>query len=187
MLMLSDKMESGKASEHERALYDTTLKALAEQNWRASVPQPSDAFNPLGDQFFGALGTLALGATGGLAGGALASGGLGLTGTLGAGGTLAGTAGTGASVLGGALQEPWLQKVGLGLGAAGGAAGGLGGLANLWGTGVTLLGDVSKLLAASARSPARRGRRAAMRNSSRPRNIWASPDRRGVRGTGSPR
>ena len=87
---------------------------MAEQTYRSVVPQASDVFNPLGDQFFGALGTLALGATGGLAGGALAAGG-GLASTLGSLGTLAGTAGTGARVLGQATDQEWLQKLGMGL------------------------------------------------------------------------
>ena len=144
-LQIKDKLDSGIATDQEKALFQGVMQMGGDWDYRAST-QASDAFNPLGDNLLGALGVLGLGATGGLAAGALAGGGLGLAGTLGAGGTLAGIGGTGASVLGGALQEPILQKIGLGLGALGGAAGGLGGLANLWQTGVNSLGDVSKLL-----------------------------------------
>ena len=151
MLSLAERIESGKASEQERSLFDKTYAMLADQTYRSVVPQASDAFNPLGDQFFGALGTIALGASGGLAGGALAGGGLGLGGTLAAGGTLAGTAGTGASVIGGALDEPILQKAGTALGALGAVAGGAGGLANLWGTGVQNLSDAARLASSAGR------------------------------------
>ena len=151
MLTLAEKLESGRATPQEAQLFETTYKHLADQNWRASVPQASDAFNPLGDNLMGALGILGFGATGGLAAGALAGGGLGLAGTLGAGGTLAGTAGTGASVLGGALHEPGLQRAGLYLGALGGLAGGAGSLANLWGTGVQNLTDAARLASGAGR------------------------------------
>ena len=123
MLALRDKAQAGTATPQERALYEQVRGMAQDWNYRASVPQASDAFNPLGDNLFGALGTLALGATGGLAGGALAAGG-GLASTLGSLGTLSGIAGTGAGVLGQATDQEWLQRLGMGLGAAGGIAGG---------------------------------------------------------------
>jgi hypothetical protein len=43
------------------------------------------------------------------------------------------------------MDQEWLQKLGLGLGAAGGIAGGVGGLANAWNTGVTSLSDAARL------------------------------------------
>ena len=144
MLSLQDKLRQGTATDQERELYATTHRGLADQTYRSVVPQASDAFNPLGDQFFGALGMLGLGATGGLAGGALAAGG-GLASTLGSLGTLAGIGGTAASALGGEMDQEWLQKLGLGLGAVGGIAGGVGGLANLWGTGINSLSDAAQL------------------------------------------
>lgn len=150
MLTLQDKMRQGQATDQERELYQTTERMLRDQNWRASVPQESDRFSMLGDNLFGALGTLALGATGGLAGGALAAGG-GLASTLGSLGTLSGIAGTGAGVLGQATDQPWLQKLGMGLGAAGGIAGGIGGLANLWSSGVSSLGDAARLASNAGR------------------------------------
>ena len=145
MLTLQDKIDQGTASPQERALFQTTYANLADQNWRASVPQPSDAFSPLGDNLFSALGILGLGATGGLAAAPLFAGGAGLATTLGSLGTLSGIAGTGAGVLGGATGQDWLSKIGLGLGAAGGILGGLGGLSSLWGTGVQSLSDAAKL------------------------------------------
>ena len=151
LLTLQDKMRSGTATPQESELFKTTYTMLADQNWRASVPQESDA-QPfgLGDNLFGALGTLALGATGGLAGGALAAGG-GLASTLGSLGTLAGVAGTGAGVVGQATDQEWLEKLGLGLSAAGGIAGGAGGLANLWNTGITSVSDAAKLASNAGR------------------------------------
>jgi hypothetical protein len=150
MLTLQDRMRSGQATGQERELFQATYKALMDQNYRASVPQESDAFSMLGDNLFGALGTLALGATGGLAGGALAAGG-GLASTLGSLGTLSGIAGTGASVLGQATDQEWLERLGLGLGAAGGLAGGVGGLANLWSSGVNSLTDAARLASNAGR------------------------------------
>jgi hypothetical protein len=144
MLTLQDKMRQGTATPQERSLFDTTYKALVDQNWRASTPQASDAFSPLGDNLMSALGILGIGATGGLAGGALAAGG-GLASTLGSLGTLSGIAGTGAGVLGQATDQDWLSQLGLGLGIAGGLAGGLGGLSNLWSSGVGSLSDAAKL------------------------------------------
>jgi hypothetical protein len=117
----------------------------ADWNERASVPQASDAFNPLGDQLFGALGVLGLGATGGLAAAPLFAGGAGLATTLGSLGTLSGIAGTGAGVLGQALDQPWLRNIGLGLGTVGGLAGGIGGLANVFSGGVKSLSDAARL------------------------------------------
>ena len=151
MLTLRSKMESGQASEQEQQLFTTTLAALRDQDFRARVPQESDRFSIMGDNLLSALGVLGLGATGGLAAGALAGGGLGLAGTLGSAGTLAGIAGTGASTLGSALQQPWLQKAGLALGALGGVAGGAGGLANLWGTGINSLTDAARLASSAGR------------------------------------
>lgn len=145
MLTLREKMAQGTATPQESELFKTAYTLLADQNYRASVPQESDQFNPLGDQFFGALGVLGLGATGGLAAAPLAAGGAGLATTLGSLGTLSGIAGTAAGALGGEMDQDWLRKVGLGLGAAGGIAGGVGGLANLASTGVNSLSDVARL------------------------------------------
>jgi hypothetical protein len=152
LLTLQDRMRSGTATPQERDLFKTTYTNLANQHWRASVPQESDA-QPfgIGDNLIGALGTLALGATGGLAAAPLAAGGAGLTTTLGSLGTLAGVAGTAASTLGSEMDEEWLQKLGLGLGAAGGIAGGVGGLAKLWSSGVTSLSDAARLASTAGR------------------------------------
>jgi hypothetical protein len=146
MLTLREKMASGTATPQESELFKTAYTMLADQNWRASVPQESDA-NPfgIGDNLFGALGTLALGATGGLAAAPLAAGGAGLATTLGSLGTLSGIAGTAAGVLGAEMDQDWLRKAGLGLGAVGGLAGGVGGLANLASTGINSLSDVARL------------------------------------------
>ena len=145
MLTLQDRMRQGQASPQERALYQTTERMLRDQNYRASVPQASDAFSVLGDNLLGSLGVLALGATGGMAAAPLAAGGASLATTLGSLGTLSGIAGTGAGALGQEMDLPWLQRLGMGLGAVGGIAGGVGGLANLWGTGVQSLGDAARL------------------------------------------
>jgi hypothetical protein len=145
MLTLRDKIMQGQASAQERGLYNTFLAQMREQDVRANVPQASDAFNPLGDQFFGALGVLGLGATGGLAAAPLFAGGAGLATTLGSLGTLSGIAGTGAGVLGQATDQPWLRNLGLGLGIAGGLAGGIGGLSNVLGSGVHSLSDAARL------------------------------------------
>jgi hypothetical protein len=151
MLTLVDKLEQGQATPQERALFETTYKALGDQNWRASVPQESDQFSIMGDNLLSALGVLGLGATGGLAAAPLFAGGAGLATTLGSLGTLSGIAGTGAGVLGQATDQPWLQKLGMGLGAAGGIAGGLGGLSNLWSSGVSSLGDAARLASNAGR------------------------------------
>jgi hypothetical protein len=151
MFGMRQRLQQGTATDQERELFGTTLRNLSEQTYRSVVPQESDAFNPLGDQFFGALGTLALGATGGLAAAPLAAGGAGLTTTLGSLGTLAGTAGTAAGALGQEMDQDWLTKLGMGLGAAGGIAGGIGGLANLASTGVQSLGDAARLASNAGR------------------------------------
>lgn len=152
MLQLADKMERGQASADERALFQDVYKMAGDWNWRATVPQESDA-NPfgLGDNLFGALGTMALGATGGLAAAPLAAGGAGLATTLGSLGTLAGVGGTAAGALGQEMDIDWLRKAGLGLGAAGGIAGGIGGLANLASTGVNSLSDAARLASNAGR------------------------------------
>ena len=149
-LQIKDKLDRGTATDQEKALFEGVMSMGADWNTRASVPQASDAFNPLGDQLFGALGTIALGATGGLAGGALAAGG-GLASTIGSLGTLSGIAGTGASVLGQATDQPWLSKAGQVLGAVGGLAGGASGLANLWGTGINSLSDAARLASSAGK------------------------------------
>ena len=151
MLTLQDKMRSGQATPQESDLFKTAYTMLADQNYRASVPQASDAWNPLGDQFFSALGVLGLGATGGLAAAPLAAGGAGLTTTLGSLGTLAGIGGTAAGALGQEMDQDWLKKLGMGLGAAGGIAGGIGGIANLAGSGINSLGDAARLASNAGR------------------------------------
>ena len=146
-LRLREHMDAGTASAQERQLYGDLMEMAYGWQQRASKPDP---WNPLGDQLFGALGTLALGATGGLAGGALAAGG-GLASTIGSLGTLSGIAGTGASVLGQATDQPWLSKAGQVLGAVGGLAGGASGLANLWGTGINSLSDAARLASSAGK------------------------------------
>jgi hypothetical protein len=145
MLGIRDKMDAGTATPQERQLFQQVAGMAADWNERASVPQASDAFNPLGDQLFGALGVLGLGATGGLAAAPLFAGGAGLATTLGSLGTVSGIAGTGAGVLGQALDQPWLRNIGLGLGVAGGLAGGIGGLTNVLSGGVKSLSDAARL------------------------------------------
>ena len=151
MLGIRQRIQAGTATPQERQLFDTTYKNLAEQTYRSVVPQASDAFSPLGDNFMGALGVLALGASGGLAAAPLVAGGAGLATTLGSLGTLSGIAGTGAGVVGQATDQEWLQKLGMGLGAAGGIAGGIGGLANLASTGVNSLSDAARLASNAGR------------------------------------
>ena len=150
-LQIKDKLDRGTATEQEKALFEGVMSMGADWNTRASVPQASDAFNPLGDQLFGALGTIALGATGGLAAAPLFAGGAGLATTLGSAGTLAGIGGTGISTLGGALKEPLLQRAGQVLGAVGGLTGGASGLANLWGTGINSLSDAARLASSAGK------------------------------------
>jgi hypothetical protein len=158
VLSLRDKLEAGQATPQERALYNQVVGMAGDWNYRASVPQASDAFSPLGDNLMGALGVLGLGATGGLAAAPLFAGGAGLATTLGSLGTLSGIAGTGAGVLGQALDQPWLRNVGLGLGIAGGLAGGLGGLSNVLGSGVNTLGDAARLAQSAGRITGSLGR-----------------------------
>lgn len=145
MLSIADRIAQGTATPQERQLLEQTRAYDTDWNLRASLPQPSDAFSVLGNDLFGPLSVLALGATGGLAAAPLFAGGAGLATTLGSLGTLSGIAGTGAGVLGGATDQDWLSKLGLGLGAAGGILGGLSGLSSLWGTGVQSLSDAAKL------------------------------------------
>ena len=65
MLTLQDRIEQGTATPQERDLFQTTYTSLVDQNWRASVPQASDA-NPfgMGDQFMMALAALTAAAGG---------------------------------------------------------------------------------------------------------------------------
>lgn len=151
MLSVRDKMAQGTATPQERQLFDETARMAMDWDYRATVPQASDAFNPLGDQLFGALAILGTGATAGLAAAPLLAGGAGLATTLGSLGTLAGTAGGWASTIGGATGQDWLAKAGLGLGALGGVLGGVGGLANLWGTGVQSLSDAARLASSAGK------------------------------------
>ena len=150
-LQIKDKLDRGTATDQEKALFEGVMSMGADWDYRASTPQASDAFNPLGDQLFGALGTIALGATGGLAAAPLFAGGAGLATTLGSAGTLAGIAGTGASTLGAATDQPWLKRAGQVLGAVGGLAGGASGLANLWGTGIHSLSDAARLASSAGK------------------------------------
>lgn len=140
MLTLAGKLEQGTATPQERALFQTTYTQLADQNYRASVPQASDA-NPfgLGDNLVGALSILGLGAG---AGAALAPLAAGSALTLGSAAGLAGTAGTFTGMMGQALDEDWLRKAGIAMGAAGGLAG----AGSLLTQGLTSVGDVAKLL-----------------------------------------
>jgi hypothetical protein len=158
VLTLRDKLEAGKASTQERDLYRKVVGMAGDWDYRASVPQASDAFNPLGDNLIGALGVLGLGATGGLAAAPLFAGGAGLATTLGSLGTLSGIAGTGAGVLGHATNQPWLRNLGLGLGIAGGLAGGIGGLTNVLGGGIHSLSDAARLAQSAGRITGSLGR-----------------------------
>ena len=158
MLSIADRMDAGTATPQERQLYQQMMSYDTDWGLRASLPQASDAFNPLGNDLFGPLSVLAMGATGGLAGGALAAGGLGLASTLGSLGTLAGVAGTGAGVIGQATDQDWLSQLGLGLGIAGGLAGGLGGLSSLWSSGVNSLSDAAKLASSAGKITGSLGR-----------------------------
>jgi hypothetical protein len=158
LLTLRDKMQAGQANPQEADLYQRTVAQLRDQQYRASVPQASDAFSPLGDNLFSALGVLGLGASGGLAAAPLFAGGAGLATTLGSLGTLAGVAGTGAGVLGQALDQPWLRNVGLGLGIAGGLAGGIGGLTSTLSGGVSSLSDAARLASSAGKVTGALGR-----------------------------
>ena len=152
MLTVREKMKNGTATPQERSLFQETARTAADWDFRASVPQESDA-NPfgMGDQLFGALFTLGLGATGGLAAAPLLAGGASLGTTLGSLGTLAGTAGSIGNLVAPAIDQDWWSRLTQGLGAAGGIAGGVGGLANLWGTGIQGLGDAARLASNAGR------------------------------------
>jgi hypothetical protein len=158
VLSLRDKLEAGQASPQERDLYRKVVGMAGDWDYRASVPQASDTFNPLGDNLLGALGVLGLGSTGGLAAAPLFAGGAGLATTLGSVGTLAGVAGTGAGVLGQALDQPWLRNLGLGLGLAGGLAGGIGGLSSVLGGGINTVADAARLAQSAGRITGSLGR-----------------------------
>lgn len=138
MLTVRDKLTRGQASAEERALFDETRRMAADWDYRASVPQASDAFNPLGDQFFGALGMLGMGAGAGAALAPLYAG-AGLT--LGSAAGLAGTAGGFTSMMGEALDNEALRKAGGALG----MLGGLSGMGNILSKGISSLGDVLSL------------------------------------------
>ena len=139
MLHLKDKIAHGYATPQERQLYHEVATMAADWDWRASVPQESDA-NPfgMGDNLFGALMMLGMGASGGAAGAALATGGL----TLGSAGGLAGAASGLTSMFGQALDSKALQQAAMALGFGGGAAG----LTALLSSGVSSVGDVLKLV-----------------------------------------
>jgi hypothetical protein len=164
MLGLRDKINAGSATDAERSLFEDVRKADAYQNWVASTPQPSDAFNPLGDQFMMALNALtmavggagsfgAFGAAGaGAAGAGAGSSVLGIpTSTLAQAGMLGGYGAQGAGMLGTALQQPWLTRLAGALGAASGLAGGVAGLGNLAASGVQNVSDVGRLLQSTGR------------------------------------
>jgi len=158
MLGIRDKMDAGTATPQERQLFQQVFRMAADWDYRASVPQASDVGFGLGDNLFGALGVLGLGATGGLAAGALAAGGASLASTLGSIGTLSGIAGTGAGVVGQAIDQPWLRNLGLGLGIAGGLAGGIGGLSNVFSSGVNSLSDAARLASSAGKVTGALGR-----------------------------
>jgi hypothetical protein len=158
MLGIRDRMQQGQATDQEQALFQQMMAQLTEQNWRANVPQPSDAFSLFGDNLMGALAVLGMGATGGMAAAPLFAGGASLATTLGSLGTLGGLAGTGASVVGGATGQDWLAKLGMGLGIAGGLAGGIGGLTNVLGSGVSSLGDAARLASSAGKVTGALGR-----------------------------
>ena len=138
MLQLKDKLDAGTATRHERDLYSQVMGMASDWNWRASVPQASDAFNPLGDNLVGALGMLGMGAGAGAALAPLYAG-AGLT--LGSAAGLAGTAGGFTSMMGEATGNEALSK-------AGGALsmlGGLSGMGNILSKGISSIGDVLSL------------------------------------------
>jgi hypothetical protein len=165
MLGLRDKLRAGTATDAERTLFEEVRHADAYQHWVASTPQPSDAFNPLSNEFFIALNALsgavggaasfgAFGAAGAAGAGAGAAGGsvLGIpTSTLATLGTVGGYGAQGAGMLGTALQQPWLTRLAGALGAASGLAGGVAGLGNLAASGVQNVSDVGRLLQSTGR------------------------------------
>lgn len=136
MLTLVSKLEQGTATPQERDLFQTTYTMLADQNYRASVPQASDA-NPfgLGDNLFSALAMLGLGSGAAAAIAPLAAG-AGVT--LAGASALAGTAGGLAGMLAEPLDSQALRLAGLSLGAAGGVTS----LASLLSNGLNSVGDV---------------------------------------------
>jgi hypothetical protein len=143
MLALRDKMEAGTASEQERALYGQVREMAEDWDYRASVPQESDA-NPfgLGDNLFGALFTLGLGS--GMAGLAPLAAGTVTAGSLGAAGS---TLGGIANLIGPATGQDWLTKAGLGLGLTGTLAS----LPTMLSKGVTSLSDAARLAQTAGR------------------------------------
>jgi hypothetical protein len=139
MLQIQDRMQAGTATPQERQLYGQVYGMAADWDYRASVPQASDASAfGLGDQLFGALSMLGLGAGAGAALAPLYAG-AGLT--LGTAGGLAGTAGSMSGMFGEALDQDWLRKAGISLGAAGGLAG----IGSLLSQGISSIGDVLSL------------------------------------------
>lgn len=165
MLTLADKLDAGTASAQERQLFTSVDRMMRDQDWRASTPQPSDAFNPLGDQFFQALNMLSLaaggagsfGAFGTAAGAGAAGAGAGASvlgipaSTLAQVGTLSGLGAMGTGMLGTALDQPWLQRIAGALGAVGGLAGGTASLANTLSGGISSLGEVGRLLSGASK------------------------------------
>lgn len=138
MLQLVEKLERGEATAKERQLFEDVYKMGADWNYRASVPQASDA-NPfgLGDNLMGALMMLSIGASGGLAAAPLAAG-AGLT-LASAGGLLAAAGG-----ITGMLAEPLDSEAMRMAGLAMGAAGGVTSLASLLSNGLNSVSDVVK-------------------------------------------
>ena len=151
LLGMRSRIAQGTATPHERDLFNELRRVGSEWEYRANVPQASDAFTPLGDNLFGALAMLGTGVTGGLAAAPLLAGGAGLATTLGSLGTLAGTAGGWASTIGGATGQDWLQKLGLGLGLAGGLAGAAGGIGSALGSGLRTVGDAARLASGTSK------------------------------------
>jgi hypothetical protein len=173
MLQLDERIRSGQATGQERQLFDTFLAQMRHQNYVASVPQASDAFSPISNEFMLALGALggavggagAFGAfapvagAGGAAAGAAAPSLLGIpTSTLGTIGAIGSYGGTGAGLLGAVTGQPWLSKLGLGLGVVGGLAGGLAGLGNVFSGGIQNVGDVARLAGSAGRITGALGR-----------------------------
>ena len=174
MLAIRDKMDKGEASDQERQLYEQTLNMANDWNYRASVPQESDA-NPfgMGDQFMmalsaltsavggaGAFGAFGAGAAGGLGAGAAAGAGaassspslLGIPlSTLSTIGTGAGYGSQLTGMIGGATDQDWLQQISRGLGVTSGLAGGLAGIGGVINSGVTSLTDAARLASSAGR------------------------------------
>lgn len=141
-LTIQDRIEQGQASPQEQALFEQVMQMAGDWNTRASVPQASDAFNPMGDQFFQAVAALSAAAGGAASYGAF---GAGAAGAGGAGGSLAGIptstlstignvaqAGSLAAQTGGdILDQDWLRQAGGALGLASTLSGGAAALGNL--------------------------------------------------------